>query len=131
METDDDHATIKESFSLVQNILFIEYTDVFPAHLLENIVENGGKLCNLVCFSDIVLWRELLVSLVTWLKPIQECVNCPVSGVQWPRQRWVFGDTAHIFNRSQFDEVGRLMANAIKNSIFIFCALPQYHGSWL
>ena len=79
METDDDHATIKESFSLVQNILFIEYTDVFPAHLLENIVENGGKLCNLVCFSDIVLWRELLVSLVTWLKPIQEFVNCPVS----------------------------------------------------
>ena len=56
---------------------------------------------------------------------------CQLSSVQWPRQRWVFGDTAHIFNRSQSDEVGRLMANAIKNSIFIFCALPQYHGSWL
>ena len=33
METDEDHATMRESFSLVQNILFIEYTDVFPAHV--------------------------------------------------------------------------------------------------
>ena len=32
METDDDHATVRESFSLVQNILFIGYTDVPPAH---------------------------------------------------------------------------------------------------
>ena len=28
METDDDHATVRESFSLVQNILFIDNTDV-------------------------------------------------------------------------------------------------------
>ena len=27
---DEDQATMKESFSLVQNILFIEYTDIFP-----------------------------------------------------------------------------------------------------
>ena len=33
METDDDHATITESFSLVKNIRFIEYTDIFLAHL--------------------------------------------------------------------------------------------------
>ena len=33
METNDDHATMRESFLLVQNILFIEYTDVFPAHV--------------------------------------------------------------------------------------------------
>ena len=33
METDEDHATLRESFSLVQNILFIEYTDLFPAHV--------------------------------------------------------------------------------------------------
>ena len=33
METDDDHATMRESFSLlVQNILFIGYTNVLPAH---------------------------------------------------------------------------------------------------
>ena len=32
METDDDHATMRESFSLVQNILFIDYTDVLPAY---------------------------------------------------------------------------------------------------
>ena len=32
METDEDQATVRESFSLVQNILFIEYTDKYPAH---------------------------------------------------------------------------------------------------
>ena len=32
METDDDHATMRESFSLVHNILFIDYTDVLPAY---------------------------------------------------------------------------------------------------
>ena len=30
---DEDQATMKESFSLVQNILFIEHTDTVPAHL--------------------------------------------------------------------------------------------------
>ena len=51
-------------------------------------------------------------------------VQCPVCSVQWPRQRWVFEDTAHIFNRSQSDGVRRLMANAIKNSIFLFNPSP-------
>ena len=32
METDDDHATMRESFSLVHNILFIDYIDILPAH---------------------------------------------------------------------------------------------------
>ena len=32
METDDDQATLRESFSLVQNILFIGYTNILPAH---------------------------------------------------------------------------------------------------
>ena len=32
IETDGDHATISESFSLVQNILFIEHTDRVSAH---------------------------------------------------------------------------------------------------
>ena len=32
METDDDDATIRESFSLVQSILFIEFTNTPPAH---------------------------------------------------------------------------------------------------
>ena len=40
METDEDHATMRESFLLVQNILFIEYTDAFPAHVYENMVEK-------------------------------------------------------------------------------------------
>ena len=31
METDEDHATMRESSSLVQNLLFTEYTDIFPA----------------------------------------------------------------------------------------------------
>ena len=29
---------------------------------------------------------------------------CQLSSVQWPRQRWVFEDTAHIFNRSQSND---------------------------
>ena len=32
MKTDDDDTAMRESFSLVQNILFIDYTDVLPAH---------------------------------------------------------------------------------------------------
>ena len=43
METDEDHATMRESFLLVQNILFIEYTDAFPAHVQENMVEKLWK----------------------------------------------------------------------------------------
>ena len=33
MEPDEDHATMRESFLLVQNKLFIEYTGVFPARV--------------------------------------------------------------------------------------------------
>ena len=43
METDEDHATMRESFLLVQSILFIEYTGVFPAHVQENMVEKLWK----------------------------------------------------------------------------------------
>ena len=32
METDEDHATMRESFLLVQNILFIEYAE-YAAHV--------------------------------------------------------------------------------------------------
>ena len=40
METDDDHATKRESFSLVQKVFFIGYTNVLPAHQQENMVEK-------------------------------------------------------------------------------------------
>ena len=41
METEDNDVTMRESFSLVQNILFIiDNTDILPAHLQENIVEK-------------------------------------------------------------------------------------------
>ena len=40
MENDDDHATMRESFLLVQNILFIGYTNVLPANQYENMVEK-------------------------------------------------------------------------------------------
>ena len=43
METDEDNANMRETFSLVQNILFIEYTDIFPAHVWENMVEKLWK----------------------------------------------------------------------------------------
>ena len=47
METDDNHITMRESFSLDQNIQFIEYTEIlhFYIHIFTSI-----------------LWRELLVS---------------------------------------------------------------------
>ena len=32
IETDDGHATMRDRSSLIQNILFIEYTDILPAH---------------------------------------------------------------------------------------------------
>ena len=38
MKTDDDHATMGESFSLVQNILFIGYTNLLPAHAVGTIL---------------------------------------------------------------------------------------------
>ena len=42
METDDDldHATMRESFSLVQNIHFIDNTGILPALQYENMVEK-------------------------------------------------------------------------------------------
>ena len=43
METDDDDATIREMFSLVQSILFIDFTDTLPAHLQEKMVESCGE----------------------------------------------------------------------------------------
>ena len=54
METDEDHATMRESFSLVQNILFIEYTDAFPAHVKENMVEKVWR-------SDAFMFGYLIV----------------------------------------------------------------------
>ena len=32
METDDNHATMRESFCLVQNTFFIDYFHMFPSH---------------------------------------------------------------------------------------------------
>ena len=43
METDDDDATIRERFSLVQSILFIDFTDILPAHFQEEMVESCGE----------------------------------------------------------------------------------------
>ena len=63
METDEDLANVRESFLLVQKILFMEYTDVFPVHVKETMVEKTvGNRCNLVWFFDSLLWREVVVS---------------------------------------------------------------------
>ena len=43
METDDDDATIRERFSLVQSILFIDFTDILPAQFQEKMVESCGE----------------------------------------------------------------------------------------
>ena len=65
METDDAHATMRESSSLVQKILFIEYTDIFSAHLYENMVEKLWKafqfgLVFLIAFSGGNFWCPLM-----------------------------------------------------------------------
>ena len=49
-DTENNHAAMRESFSLVQNILLIDYTDILPAHLRENMVEK--------------LWESMRFSLV-------------------------------------------------------------------
>ena len=49
METDDDHATMRENFSLVQNMFFIGYTEVLPAHFQEIMVEN-------LCVGILAIW---------------------------------------------------------------------------
>ena len=53
MESDDDDATIRERLSLVQSILFIDFTDILPAYFQEKMVEK--------------LWGNyaILVSLIT------------------------------------------------------------------
>ena len=69
METEDNDATMRESFTLVQNILFIiDNTDILPAHLQENIVEKHWG--NLVWLFDDGLWREILMSLYEVLEII-------------------------------------------------------------
>ena len=55
METEDNDATMRESFTLVQNILFIiDNTDILPAHLQENIVEKREILMSLYEVLEII-----------------------------------------------------------------------------
>ena len=71
METDDDDATIRERLSLVQSILFIDFTDILPAHFQEKMVEKlWGNYAIWFGFFDNGLWRELMVSLVIFSESI-------------------------------------------------------------
>ena len=64
METDDNCATMRESFSLVQNILSLTILTYFWLISRKIWPKNWcGKLCNLIWFFDKRLWRELLASL--------------------------------------------------------------------
>ena len=70
METDEDHTAMRGSFLLVRSIPFIEYTNVFPAHVQEDMVEKLWKADAIwFGFFDSVLWRELVVSLQSNLNP--------------------------------------------------------------
>ena len=53
MDTENNHAAMRESFSLVQNILLIDCTDILPAHLRENMVE---KLWESMQFTQPPCW---------------------------------------------------------------------------
>ena len=55
--------TMRESFSLVQNILFNGYTNVIPSHKQENMVENLWETMQFGLFFDNGLWLEFLVPL--------------------------------------------------------------------
>ena len=62
---------MRESFSLVQNILFIEYIDVVPAHVQENMVEK--------------LWKADVIWFGFWIayfggKLWCPCCSCPPIG---------------------------------------------------
>ena len=64
-------ATIRERFSLVQSILFIDFTDILPAHFQEKMVEMlWGNYTIWFGFFDKGLWRELMVSLVIFSESI-------------------------------------------------------------
>ena len=52
MDTENNHAAMRESFSLVQNILLIDYTGILPAHLRENMVEK--------------LWESMRFNFLIW-----------------------------------------------------------------
>ena len=60
IETDGEHATMREIFSLVQNIIFIEHTDTVPAHVGKSHCQVVGSafVINLVWLSSIHLWRD-------------------------------------------------------------------------
>ena len=71
METDDDDATIRERLSLVQSILFIDFTDILPAYFQEKMVEKlWGNYAIWFGFFDNWLWREFMVSLVIFSESI-------------------------------------------------------------
>ena len=42
LETDDYHATTREKFTLVKNILFVDYSDIFPVHSRETWFDSSG-----------------------------------------------------------------------------------------
>ena len=66
-----DNATIRERLSLVQSILFIDFTDILPAHFQEKMVEKlWGNYAIWFGFFDNGLWRELMVSLVIFSEGI-------------------------------------------------------------
>ena len=75
-ETDDDDATIRERFSLVQSILFIHFTlsvcqTYFLLILRKKMVEKlWGNYAIWFGFFDNGLWRELMVSLVIFSEGI-------------------------------------------------------------
>ena len=62
-ETNDDHATMREGFSLVQNIFFCCIHRHSSCPLVGIWLKSCRKLCNLVWSFDNRLLRELRVSL--------------------------------------------------------------------
>ena len=59
METDDDHATVRENFSLVQNILFCDYPDTLP-------VQSRKTRFNRLLITFPSIWLQCAVHWCVW-----------------------------------------------------------------
>jgi len=67
MKTDEDHATMRESFSLVQTFSSLNTLTYFLLMCMKIWLKNYGNQMQFGFFFYSVLWRELVVSLAKLL----------------------------------------------------------------
>ena len=83
METDDDHVTMRESFSLVQNKLFIDYPNIIPTCSRKTRLNSLGPPsrciwveCAMINNSAAQLqWAFQPIKLEWWLQRTMSCLG--------------------------------------------------------